>query len=210
MWMDTHEATPLPMDQNDDALILGRAVQLLIQDRKDEARQALAHLSIADPIVPPAFATSYVGTGEYVPRPSVNASILAPIFARDGWRCQYCGRRLVASPIIEIIGTLCPEEFPFPAGHHMPRDRTHPAAIRVYPEVDHVHPGSLGGDWRAETNLITACEPCNMKKSNRVGWSVGTFARNDWDGLVPYYRALVTAAGNTRDYHRGWLRAFNV
>jgi len=195
----------------EDALVLREAARLLIEHRDLEARKALARLSLEDPVQRPIFESSpMTATPGYTPRPPTAAARLAPIFVRDGWRCQYCGRRLVASPIIELLGTLCPVEFPFPRGHHMPRKLTHPAAVRVYPEVDHVHAGSIGGDWREQSNLLTACEPCNTAKSNRQGWTAGIFERDDWDGLVQFYRGLVERSGDLRPYHRGWMKALEL
>jgi hypothetical protein len=33
------------------------------------------------------------------------------------------------------------------------------------PVVDHLSPGSAGGDWLDESNLVTACWPCNGRKA---------------------------------------------
>lgn len=52
----------------------------------------------------------------------------------------------------------------------MPAATTHPAANRVYPNVDHVQAWSLGGAWDDLGNLLTACTPCNERKSNNLGW----------------------------------------
>lgn len=55
------------------------------------------------------------------------------VFARDGFRCQYCG------------------DFP-------------PRAIL---QVDHIVPACRGGT-SAISNLITACHPCNIGKSDKM------------------------------------------
>ncbi|MBV8081940.1 MAG: HNH endonuclease [Candidatus Eremiobacteraeota bacterium] len=92
----------------------------------------------------------------------------------------------------------------------MPVGRTHPAAIRVYPAVDHVHPVSLGGAWADPQNLVSACVPCNELKSDKLGWARGTFSNDGWNGLVEYYRALAERRAPIRRYHLDWLRALGT
>ena len=66
------------------------------------------------------------------------------LFARDDYRCQYCGR---------ANGELRPRE----------------SLTR-----DHVIPLSRGGtnEW---TNVVTACSPCNTRKSNRLPAEIDMF-----------------------------------
>lgn len=66
------------------------------------------------------------------------------LFARDDYRCQYCGRAGIE---------LRPRE----------------ALTR-----DHVVPLSRGGanEW---TNVVTACSPCNTRKSNRLPAEIDMF-----------------------------------
>jgi 5-methylcytosine-specific restriction endonuclease McrA len=196
----------------EDALILREAAHHLVAREDDAARESLRKLSRDDPVEPPVVDSRVAAARpERVPRPRVKPQQLADVLRRDAWRCHYCARRLVASPVIEIIGTLCPDEFPFPPGHHMPVARTHPAAIRVYPNVDHVHAGSLGGNWHAEDNLIAACTPCNEAKSDRLGWTTLEHERDeDWHGLTELYRRLTQRLPEVRTYHRDWLRALGV
>jgi 5-methylcytosine-specific restriction endonuclease McrA len=33
------------------------------------------------------------------------------------------------------------------------------------PTGPHVVPGAAGGEWLAESNLVTACWPCNVRKA---------------------------------------------
>ncbi len=60
------------------------------------------------------------------------------VFTRDHFRCQYCGL-----------------------------DGLHRFENWLVLTVDHVHPHAKGGA-RAMTNLVTACQPCNMIKGHRV------------------------------------------
>jgi 5-methylcytosine-specific restriction endonuclease McrA len=61
------------------------------------------------------------------------------IYERDGWRCHYCGCKVV---------------YPRPS---VPTERR--------ASVDHKHPLSLGGT-HVDANLVCACEPCNRHKAN--------------------------------------------
>jgi 5-methylcytosine-specific restriction endonuclease McrA len=58
------------------------------------------------------------------------------IFARDGFRCRYCG----------YLGNTY--------------------ETWRYLTVDHFKPRAKGGDFRAEENLVTACMDCNIIKSD--------------------------------------------
>ena len=92
---------------------------------------------------------------------------------------------------------------------------THPAVIARSAVIDHVMPGSLGGAWLDEANLVTACWPCNERKGDltleQLQWQVRHIDESSWDGLTGFYRALWTIAGQpTAEAHREWLRALNV
>lgn len=196
----------------EDAIILEAAVRLVLEQRVAEARAELRTLSVEDPMPHPVVdaKTAAARPIARIPRPSVNRSLLATVLQRDGWTCRYCGRKLVVAGVIELIGTLCPIEFPFPPGHHMPVGRTQPAANRVYPNADHVHAGSLGGDWHDPANLVAACTPCNERKSDMLGWTAGANADGQWKGLTEYYRVLAESTGTVRSYHAAWLRTLGL
>ena len=169
--------------KDEDAEIIASAVRLLLDGRDSEAQVELLRLPELDPIEPPTVYSTVVTTRKvHSSRPSTNPSLLAPILRRDGWRCQYCGRKLVVSGVIVLVATLCPEQFLFPPGHHMPVIGTHPAAVRVYPNVDHLLAGSSGGDWRDQANLVAACTPCNERKSDKLGWVTLSHKDDRWKG----------------------------
>jgi hypothetical protein len=197
-------------DQQEDGLIIERAVRLFINAEYTAARDELLKLSSFDPVLPPKFTTLRRASIKRRPRPAVTPAGLVPILRRDSWCCRYCGRRLVVAGVLELLGALAPAEFPFPRGHHLPKARTHPAAIRAYPEVDHVHAGSAGGDWANPDNLVAACVPCNEKKSDHDGWKVSRITHEDWCGLADLYRPLLLRAGVQRRYHTDWLRALDA
>jgi hypothetical protein len=188
------------------------AALLLLASDREGAREVLRALSTADPLPRPR-PDALAATERPLRRPRVTVSpkLKAEAFLRDGWRCHYCGRRVVVAGVIELIGLLCPDEFPFPPGHHMPKGRTHPAAERVYPNVDHVKATAIGGDALDLSNLVTACTPCNETKGDRLGWERVELLRDEWDGLAGLYRGLFTLA-NARmtSTHRDWMRALAV
>ena len=195
----------------EDAEIVSDAARCLVEQRDDDARLALASLSITDPVLAPTVERVLTQNDKATTkRPSVTAKTLCSVLKRDNWQCRYCARKLVAAPLIEVIGALCPNEFPFPKGHHMPADRTHPAAVRIYPAVDHVHAGSVGGDWKDEVNLVAACVPCNERKSNYSGWVPQAVVAGSWNGLTDLYRPLLGRLGAIRPYHRTWINALEL
>jgi 5-methylcytosine-specific restriction endonuclease McrA len=196
----------------EDGPILKEAASLLVAGDRDAARSVLRGLPTVDPLVRPSpDARAAMDRPPRAPRITVPPKLKADVFTRDGWRCHYCGRLLVVAGVIELIGLLCPDEFPFPPGHHMPKGRTHPAAERVYPNVDHVHATSIGGQALDISNLITACTPCNETKGDRLGWKRVELLRDDWDGAVGLYRGLFTlAAAPLTSTHRNWMKALDV
>ena len=194
----------------EDAVILARAVNLLLQRRDAAAETELLALSLEDPIPKPIVTARSIGHPRAESRPPVQRQTQAMVFKRDRWRCSYCGRKLVVAGVIELIGSYCPEQFPFPPGHHMPAKLTHPAANRIYPNVDHLQPWSHRGSWSDLSNLVTACTPCNESKSDRLGWETQSYEADDWNGLVECYRALAERNGVLRRYHVDWLRALGA
>ena len=91
-------------------------------------------------------------------RPVLPQRIAASIFKRDRFHCRYCGARTVPTPIMRLLARLYPQEFPYHP--NWKGGQTHPAVISRSPVIDHVVPGSLGGSWTNEKNLVTACWPC--------------------------------------------------
>lgn len=194
----------------EDAEIFAAAVRYAVERRDEDAALTIRQLPSGDRL---AALETQGRTGTLAisrtARPSSSRRLLARVYQRDGWRCRYCGRRVVVPGILEIMGTLFPSDFPFPPGHNMPTNGTHPAAIRMYPNVDHVLPGSQGGSWTADDNLVTACTICNQKKGDRLGWTCGALSVDHWDGLAHYYRALIERIAMRR-YHADWLSAIEA
>jgi hypothetical protein len=121
----------------------------------------------------------------------------------------------VVPGVLELPTTLCPGFFGLLPGHHMPFKRTEPAVERVYPNVDHVLAIAAGGACLDESNHVTACTPCNGKKSNRSGWKPGPIVLDKWDGLTSSYQApaehaLQVLRRRIRIYHDPWMRELGI
>jgi 5-methylcytosine-specific restriction endonuclease McrA len=96
------------------------------------------------------------------------------IYRRDSWTCRYCGLRTVPIPVLRVISSRYPDQFPhhpnWKAGHY------HPAYLLVSTSLDHVHPRGRGGASSDQSNLVTACWPCNSGKADftldELGWQL--------------------------------------
>lgn len=144
------------------------------------------------------------------PRASVPPVLAAKIYLRDHFVCRYCGRRTVLMSVIELLARLYPAEIPY-VDHHLPAGRTHPAFTRLMASVDHIHPAALGGN-RDPGNLVTACWPCNIAKSEFdlefLGWRVRDIEDVAWAGLTEFYVPLWRLAGRPDPRrHTRWIRA---
>ena len=115
------------------------------------------------------------------------------LYARDGWRCRFCGCRVVPKEVRDRLRRLLPG-----AISTDPQDRDHHGAFLALTAVpDHVVPHWAGGGNELE-NLVTACWPCNNGRGRLSLEEVGlidprtrpTMANQDhWDGLQRVLRA---------------------
>lgn len=197
----------------EDADIFARAVSLLLERQDDEARLVLSELPEADSIPRPTFNSIWGPRCDHreAIQPVSNA-LRAQVYNRDWWGCRYCNRKLVVPGMLELLTTVVPGFKGLLPGHHMPFGRTEPAVERVYPNVDHVHAVANGGAWLDTNNHVTACTPCNAKKSNRTGWVPNPIENvtHDWQGLVPAYRPLAARVDSIRRYHKNLFRDLGI
>jgi HNH endonuclease len=145
-------------------------------------------------------------------RPSISRPLMVRVFRRDCWTCRYCGGRTVFSPVMPLLGVIFPEHFPYHS--HWKAGQTHPAVAACSAVVDHVVPGALGGAWLEESNLATACWPCNVRKGDltleQLSWELRAVEVSSWDGLTGFYRQLWEIAGRPiAESHPQWLRALS-
>ena len=143
-------------------------------------------------------------------RPAIPPPLKVRVFRRDCWTCRYCGRRTIFYPVMPLLGVIFPEHFPFHS--NWKAGQTHPAVASCTAVADHVVPGSQGGPWLEESNLVTACWPCNASKGDltieQLDWQLRSVDESSWDGLSGLYRDLWQIAGKpTNEGHPQWLRA---
>ncbi|MGF6228712.1 5-methylcytosine-specific restriction endonuclease McrA [Inquilinus ginsengisoli] len=89
-------------------------------------------------------------------------SILDGIYARDGYRCRFCGSRVVLSTARRAMEARLPGALRWGGSNR----EQHAAFFALTATVDHLVPHSRGGD-NDPGNLLTTCQACN-------------FGRNDW------------------------------
>ncbi len=133
------------------------------------------------------------------------------IIQRDGFHCRYCTGRVIPTPIMELLGGIYPEIFPFQSANWR-AGVTHPAIAARSPAIDHVKPVAHGGALVDPANLATACYPCNSIKADftleQLGWTLAPIRGTEWRGLTEWYRPLWERAKKPKPgYHEAWLRA---
>lgn len=180
------------------AQVLADVVARLVIDDRAGAERHMTQI---------AYARAPVSKRPPMPRP-----LLVMVYRRDGWTCRYCGQPTIFYPVMPLLGRIFPEQFPYHP--NWKAGQTHPAVAALSSTVDHVVPGAAGGEWLAETNLVTACWPCNARKADltleQLGWQLRPAQDTRWDGLAGSYRQLWEIAGKpTSDAHPSWLRALS-
>lgn len=109
------------------------------------------------------------------------------IFSRDGWRCRFCGCRVISRKARSVFARLYPEEARWGKTFHA---QTHSALGSLAASLDHILPHARGGT-NDEENLVTACTPCQFGRNQWTLAEVG-FADprtrkpviDEWDGLL--------------------------
>jgi 5-methylcytosine-specific restriction endonuclease McrA len=177
----------------DDALMVRRVGELILAGKRVHASELLASVPEEDRIARtgPRTVTQEKVLAER-DRRRVSAAQMFAVHERYGWRCQYCGRRVVIAGVIELVGRLCREVRWWP-NDNMPKPLTHPAAERLYPNADHIKARAVGGHATADDNLICSCTTCNERKGSRGGWQP-IVPSEPWDGCVPLFAPLYDLA----------------
>ena len=195
---------PFPMEDtiNDYGEIYSEIVKLALSGHLDEATAILAEIP---------------GQPKAIVRASsrgVSKRSQLSVFQRDGFRCRYCGRRVVMPPVLRLLSICFGEIFPYHL--HGKMDVSHLAFWRDVSSCDHLIPVARGGTSEAE-NLVTACYMCNSIKQNwlvdELRWVVmPVSARSPWDGLCSQYARLLKmmkerGEGTDLQYFREWSSA---
>jgi 5-methylcytosine-specific restriction endonuclease McrA len=112
-------------------------------------------------------------------------ALKADVFARDGWKCRFCGVRVVTPEARRAMIAALPQSICWTG----PDLRRHAAFYALSATLDHVVPHALGGTNDAE-NLVTTCWPCNFGRMDRLISEVGLIdprthppILDRWDGL---------------------------
>lgn len=108
------------------------------------------------------------------------------IFRRDGWRCRFCGIRILSLDAIKRLDSLFPEQVRWKARPYRNRN----VAFNVLAaSLDHILPHSRGGGNEAE-NLVAACGSCQFGRMQYSLEEVGFLDPRSrppvvdrWDGL---------------------------
>jgi 5-methylcytosine-specific restriction endonuclease McrA len=109
------------------------------------------------------------------------------VFERDGYRCRYCGNRLVSQDFIRLFI----KKLDSPVFQRGETNLTTHGIIHIaWPVADHVVPWNKGGHTDL-TNLVSSCATCNYGKDGYTIEELGIpnpFTRNPiidkWNGLT--------------------------
>ena len=122
------------------------------------------------------------------------------VFKRDGFRCRYCGCRVVRPGVRSLLTALFPDVVRWPGGKGGDQSK-HAAFYALNGVLDHVEPYARGGGSSSE-NIVTACWPCNFGKEDHTieelrlsDPRLRTPVVDDWDGLARLVRNRRKPAG---------------
>jgi DNA-directed RNA polymerase subunit RPC12/RpoP len=110
------------------------------------------------------------------------------LFARDGYRCRYCGVRVLPGSVTKKMQSILGKQH-FDATSRSNHAR-HGIKLVFSASLDHVVPHSRGGQTNPD-NLVTACWACNYGKSEYTLAEMGLDDPrdreprvDDWQGLT--------------------------
>jgi 5-methylcytosine-specific restriction endonuclease McrA len=112
----------------------------------------------------------------------------AQVYQRDGYRCGYCGIRVIDTKALLKMEKIVGKKYFKVKGKNNER---HGVALALRATIDHIKPLSRGGCTRMD-NLVTSCWSCNYGKLNATLEQLGldnplertTITRLHWNGLV--------------------------
>lgn len=118
------------------------------------------------------------------------------VFKRDGYRCRYCGIRLLSQKFVKEFSKKLNSNL-FQRGKT--NKSTNGLILNFWPVADHVFPWNMGGQTN-ESNLVSSCSSCNYGKDGYTCEQLGIenpFDRepivDNWDGLESYIDELKTS-----------------
>ncbi len=151
-------------------------------------------------------------------------AIQVQVFRRDRWLCRWCGCPVIFAPMLRYLAEFAKQEgltSPLAYYNRNWRRRDAPLLDHFGAVIDHVEAHSGGGS-SAISNLATACNKCNGRKSAS---SAEDFSKRrpripvkgkygdplDWDGLSNLFMVLAAKSpGASTATERAWLSALNL
>lgn len=130
---------------------------------------------------------------------------------RDGFIDRYSGNQLLFPPVLRVLSSVLPAEFPFHRNWKM--SETHQSYWELFPTLDHIVPVARGGADR-EDNIVSTSMLRNSAKSNwtleELGWSLhppGDIKK--WDGLLAWFMEYIDKNPQKTEekYIARWRRA---
>ena len=179
-----------------ETVALSEAIDLLLANRKNEARQLIAEKHPFDSVM--------------TQNRSYSVKEKMQIFLKDGFLDRYSGKRLVNPGVLKSITYFFPEDFPYHP--HWKMSQCHKAYWDLLPTIDHIVPIARGGADALE-NWITTFMLNNSIKSNctleELRWNICAAGNlTEWDGLTGKFIQLVEAEPDILSdaYIRKWYR----
>jgi 5-methylcytosine-specific restriction endonuclease McrA len=116
------------------------------------------------------------------------------VFKRDGYRCRYCGLRLVPGDVLKAFSKIVGRDAFRVTGRNLER---HGMVFGCRGIADHVVSWKLGGRTNMD-NLASACWSCNYGKSGYTLAQIGVDdplakpgpVSDGWDGLISFLPGL--------------------
>jgi 5-methylcytosine-specific restriction endonuclease McrA len=119
------------------------------------------------------------------------------IFARDGWRCRFCGTKVICKAARSTLIRL------FPTEAHWSRSefKRHSALYAMASSLDHVVPHSREGQSSTD-NFVTACYCCQVGRGEWLLEEVDLFDPRSRSPTVDSWDGLTRIAGSSRAAER--------
>lgn len=169
-------------------------IELLLCDRKAEARNALSCCQMAGPVSQ---------------RRGLTPVQQMRVFLQDRFTCRYCGQRTLFVPVLRAVSAMMPDVFPYHA--HWKMSECHIAYWQYAASIDHIVPVARGGSPVSPENLATNCYKCNSIKQHwlldELRWELVPVGSTEWDGLSSRLPELCQMGGIQNDpYFARWIR----
>jgi hypothetical protein len=132
------------------------------------------------------------------------------VFVRDGFIDRYSGNQLLFPPVLRVLSSVLPDEFPFHRNWKM--SETHQSYWELFPTLDHIVPVARGGADKDE-NVVSTSMLRNSAKSNwtleELGWSLHPQGNiSQWDGMLAWFMEFIDRNPQTAKdkYISRWYR----